>query len=506
MRPRLFASLLFALGSHLFASSAQAQLSYSVRMETESKTWEVTCELENPGAGDFEFWLARWTAGAYHRADYARFISEFEAFGEGGEPLEVKRQGQTHFALGAAGHRKIRLRYASPSMSKDVYADGVIDVEANRIADDFAFLNSVSLLGFVPGRLEEPHSVRFELPEGWKIACVVEPDAQGTYRTPSFYRLEDTPFLFSPSLRTVELEAGGKPLSVSAHGLDEDSMDLLVEDCYRLVEACSELLGGLPYPHYEFLFGFLPHGGGSGLEHSFSTLILFNANAPLSAARGLTAHEFFHLFCAERIHVEALQKPDYTQTFQSGTIWVNESITEYMSRLLLLYAGMQSPEEFLASLSEPDPQLEAMRAAGMIQPGPVVSRAASDWKDMGALMSFAGSVYQHGARVMFALDMEMRRLSAGRTGLEELVEHLMQEYVAKDRGFPEDGMLEILNRVAGHDLSGFYADHIEGLKPLDLNASLGVIGYGLRGGELIELEKLSAAQASAREAFFSPAD
>jgi len=504
MRARSCSFALLLTAALCLGAASEAQLSFHVALDTATQTWTVECELDNPGGKDFDFWLARWTAGAYHRADYGRFASGFEAFDASGEPLDVVRQGETHISIAATGHRHVRITYQARSMSKGLFADGVIDVEANRIAEGYAYLNPVSLLGFVPERRDEAYEVSFELPTDWRVASVLKKNAAGVYRAPSYYRMEDSPFLFSPSMESVKLEAGGKPLTVTVHGLEEDDFYTLVEDCSTIVEATSKLLGGLPYDQYEFLFAYVPDGGGSGLEHTFSTLILMPENLPTEIGHGITSHEFFHLFCAERIHVQALQKPDYTKTFQTQTIWVNESITEYLSNMVLVHAGMTSREDFLAGYAQANPQIDAMQQAGMLRPVTEASKLATEWDDFNALISFSVSLYQNGARTMFALDMEMRRLNGGQRGLVDLVRYLMAEYVEKGRGFPEDGMLDILNKVSGGDLSAFYKAHIAGLEPLDMGAALAVIGYGLEGGVLVELEHPSAEQMAAREDYFSP--
>ena len=55
--------------------------------------------------------------------------------------------------------------------------------------------------------------------------------------------------------------------------------------------------------------------------------------------------------------------------------------------------------------------------------------------------------------IVLALDMEMRRGSDGETGVLDLVRHLHENYAQRGLGFPEDGVLEIINEVAGSDLS-----------------------------------------------------
>jgi predicted metalloprotease with PDZ domain len=497
MLQRLLASLA------LLAAPAAAQFDYSVSIDRETETWSVEGRFANPGAGDVDFWIARWTAGAYHLADYGRFVQDLVAHDAEGNALAVERLSDSHFRIAAAGAEELVVAYDALAISDALIDDKmVLDVESNRIKEGYAYVTPVSLFGFVPGREGEPYSLRVELPEGWRTATVLEADEDGVYRAPSYWRFEDSPLLFAPDLVTVATEAGGKPLDVTVLGLESEKRDQVVEICRVVVDATATLMGGLPYERYHFLMGYVPEAGGSGLEHSYSTLILLNPQVGPRQSAGIIAHEFFHLFCAERIHVQAIRTPDYTSGFESGTIWVNESITEYMTQHILLQAGLLDQEGFLAAVG-PNPGVTRMlEQIGAGSPTDV-SRAAGDWEDMQALMRFALKMYQHGPRIVLALDMEMRRHSDGERGVIDLLHHLMDEYVAQDRGFPEDGMEDIVEHVAGGDLTEFFAAYIDGAGNPVLADHLDVIGFGVEEGRIVPLPDPTEAQLAARADFFS---
>jgi predicted metalloprotease with PDZ domain len=236
-----------------------------------------------------------------------------------------------------------------------------------------------------------------------------------------------------------------------------------------------------------------------GLEHSSSTLILLPGFLPEAEARHVIAHEFFHLWCAERIHVQEIHHPDLTQPLETGTIWVNEGITEYFCRHLLYHAGFESEEELLQSYIV---GRDMLRMAGKTA-WTEVSRAAADWEGMGDLMTFALRMYVVGPPTIFALDLEMRRATQGERGVLDFLRHLMKEYVARDRGFGEDELPEILALVAGEPAADFYARCIAGDELPDPEALLGVLGYRLDAGKVVSLENPSEAQLRARRDYFS---
>jgi predicted metalloprotease with PDZ domain len=498
--------LLSTLLAFLLAPLAAAQVDYTLAFEPGGKEWRVEARLAGRGEGEFVFHFPLWTPGAYHVAEYGRFVKEIEARDETGAKLALERAANEPSRVvvrGTAKAKEIVLAYRAEPISSSQFSHNVIDVESNRIAKDYAYVNPVSLFGFAPERAQEPVRLAVTLPAGWKAATVLQPDAEGRYQAPSYFRFEDSPFLFSPTLETRTFEVEGKPHTVSVHGRSGAELDLLVSGCQRLVQAGAKLMRGLPYERYHFLYGFVPEAGGSGLEHTESTLILLNDGLTVTEEEeglwGITAHEFFHLWTAERIHVQEIRAPDLTQELETGTIWVNEGITEYFCRHLLLHAGFMDEEELLASYLEVQ-----------IPPGAIpkkswtdVSRAAASWAGMQDVMHFAARMYMLGPPTIFALDMTLRRATNGERGIHDLVLHLMTEYDAKGRGFGEDELDDILLALAGPSAVEFYDLYIDGPELPDPAAYLDVLGYRQVGEDLVELDSPTQAQLTARRDYFS---
>lgn len=503
MRP-LLRFFLPALTAGLLAPRTAAQTDYTLAFEPGGARWQVEVRLAGRGEEALEFRFPLWTPGAYHVADYGRAVKELTACDEQQKPLAVERLEEGHFVLsGVARAKEIVLRYTADSLSQGQFTNKVIDVESNRIARDYAYVNPPSLFGFVPARAAEPVRLTLVLPAGWKAATVLERDAEGRYLAPSYLRFEDSPLLFSPTLESTSFTVDGKPHTVSVHGRGPEDVATIAAGCQRIVEAGSQLMLGLPYERYHFLYGFVPEAGGSGLEHSDSTLILLAPGTGLDEEAhsfwGITAHEYFHLWCAERIHVQEIRAPDLLAPLETGTIWVNEGITEYFCRHLLLHAGFYDEQELLASYLEGN-GLEALAGHASWAD---VSRATADWNGMSDLMTFAVRMYMLGPRVIFALDMEMRRATEGERGVLDFLRLLMAEYDAQGRGFGEEELDDVLAKVAGPAAAAFHARCIEGTEIPDPARYLEVIGYRAEGGAAVSLDAPSEAQLRARSDYFS---
>jgi predicted metalloprotease with PDZ domain len=489
----------------LLAPAVSSQVDYALAFEPGGEEWTVEARLPGRGEDQLEFRFALWTPGAYHVADYGRLVKELTAADQSGAALAVERVETGHFVIsGAAEAQEIVVRYRAGSMSSGTFTNDVIDVESNRIAGGYAYVNPVSLFGFVPARAEEAVSLAVALPAGWEAATVLAQDERGRYLAPSYLRFEDSPFFFSPALVTETFDVEGIPHAVSVHGRSAEDVKTIAAGCRRIVEAGAKLMRGLPYDRYHFLFGFVAEASGSGLEHSYSTLILVNPGAGISddaegTIWGITAHEFFHLWCAERIHVQGIREPDLLEPFETGTIWVNEGITEYFCRHLMLHAGFYTEEELLESY------LAGEVPEGVLKPQSWtdVSRAAASWSGMLDIMTFALKMYQLGPRVIFALDMELRRATGGERGVLDLLWHFDDHYVKQERGFDEEGLDEILVELGGEPALAFYERFIDGKEIPDPADYLEVIGYRAEKGELRDVEQPTAAQLAARRDFFS---
>lgn len=504
MRAPIFLALAL-VSTPALGATPQEEVAYELSFDPGERTWDVEVRFPAATVDGVDFWIARWTAGAYHVAEYGRFARDLVAMDSAGEALEVERVDDSHWEIAAKAGKAFVVRYQADSISSGQLDAGVFDVEANRIREDYAYLTPVSLLGFVPGFQDLPVTLGLDLPEGWRTATSMVAAEDGRYRAADWFRLEDSPLMFSPRHHTGEFMAGGKPHYVSVLGKDAEESQRITEGCQRIVEASLGFMQDAPYERYHFLLGFVPEGAGSGLEHSDSTLILVSPQTSSkqenNAFWSVIAHEFFHLWCAERIHVQELERPDYTAPFKSSTLWVNEGMTEYMTRHILLQSGMMGRKEFLASFTDPIPPLSVV---GTPEPWTKASHNFTGAEDLSGLMPFVLHHYMHGPRAILALDLEMRRVSGGERGILDLLRLLNWGWVKRGRGFAEDEVPGLIDAVAQADMAWFYERHIAGLEAPDLEHALEVIGYSLEGGKSRRLEGIEAEQLSAREDFFSP--
>jgi predicted metalloprotease with PDZ domain len=488
--------------------AAVAPIRYRVEPDFQAGTFHVVATIPHAEPGDLEFWMPRWTAGAYHLAEYGRFVTSFAAHDDDGDELIVDRTTSNRFLVTAGAADVVTLEWTARVCAPRDTNDGMIlDVEGNRLTADYGYFSPNSLLGFVKGEQDRPCEVEVALPDGWAMNCALAREG-AVLSAPSWWRLEDSPVFFSPSLHTIPFEVGGVPHDVSVYGRDEAAARELADHCRRIVEAASGWMQGLPYQRYVFLLGFVPEAsGGTGLEHSDSTLILLGRGPEIAPEIDhVIAHEYFHCWCAERIHVAALEHPDYTKPLSTGTIWANEGITEYFSHHLLVRAGLETRVQFFDALWTSAAQARAMWGYSGDGSWTDVDRAASRWDGMEDLIAFSLKNYQGGCWTVLGLDLAMRRESDGERGVADLLRFLYRAYASRGRGYGEDELLPIAEGIAQGRLADYFGRYIDGPELPDLKELLGVIGYTTKGGlkKVVPLEDPSPEQKAALEDFFTP--
>jgi len=78
------------------------------------------------------------------------------------------------------------------------------------------------------------------------------------------------------------------------------------------------------------------------------------------------------------------------------------------------------------------------------------------------------SYYTKGSLIAFGLDMTLRFLTEGTRSLDNLMQHLWQEYGKPLIGVPEGRIEALASELCGQDLGGFFTDYLYGTNELPL--------------------------------------
>jgi len=249
-------------------------------------------------------------------------------------------------------------------------------------------------------------------------------------------------------------------------------------DLNAIVEATYRLWGFLPYDKYLFLLMF--RQGGGGLEHRNSTLSTVRPDTSKTSrqwsALGLLSHEHFHSFNVKRLRPVELGPFDFEKPPTTGSLWISEGVTSYYSDVMMARAGLQTSDEYLASVS-------ALIAALQNSPGRLkqsVDQSSRDvWNNSNSGINPSGdtvSYYNKGQVLGLLLDARIRRATNGRRSLDDVMRLAYQRF-AGERGFTEAEFRAAAERIAGVDLKEWWRRSVFSTEELDYSDLL--VYYGL---------------------------
>lgn len=417
-----------------------------------------------------------WTPGSYLIREYARHVQDFTAEAEG-RPLAWRKVNKNTWRIDTDSLRAITVRYR-------VYANE-LSVRTNELNDRHAFWNNAALLMYIDGHLDAPATLRIVPYGNWKIATGLPP-VEGTpnaFRAENFDILYDSPVL-AGDFRTLEFRVRGVPHRIVIDGDGNYDAERMRRDVQKIVEAAAEMMGDIPYRDYTFLLILAPSGGG-GLEHLNSTALIwrrfgFRPEKDYRDFLSLVAHEFFHLWNVKRIRPDALGPFDYTRENYTKLLWVAEGLTSYYENILLLRAGLISDRDYLEMLADAIKSLQNTPGRLVMS----VEEASFDaWikyyrRDENSINSQV-SYYDKGALLGVLLDLEIRRASAGRRSLDDVMRYLYAEFYRKGRNYTPEDFQAACEKMASRSLDEFFRRYVRGRDELPYNSFLEAAGLRL---------------------------
>jgi predicted metalloprotease with PDZ domain len=487
--PRRF---LTALCIGLLASVAAAPaveakspaIRYGISWGAPNDHWlSVEMRISSKGSARLDVRIPYWRPGRYIVQNFARNVVSVSAATASGAPLPIRKVDRNTWRIATGGAREVVVRYR-------VWANQ-FDAGASYVGQGRLSLNPVTALMYVPGRETEPVTLALARPEGWEVKTALDFDEKlSAWRAADYHELVDSPVLAGTGFRTETFEARGARFEIVIAGDWSYDTARLVEHHRRIAEAQFDLMRDVPFDRYVFLYQFVPWEMGHGVEHRKSVSIVLGPPSMIpfpddlsepgfyGALLSVASHELFHAWNVERIRPAAMVPTDYGHEQYTSLMWIFEGTTDYYADLLLLRAGLSTPERFLRGMA---------RTVGWFDADPgrrVTSIAMSSFDswakdDDAAPTGTFYSYYTAGKAMGLVFDLEVRGRTGGRKSLDDVVRLLNDRYARKGLGVPEDGFLRALDEVSGTSFKDLYAAYINTTGDIDWNAHLARAGMRL---------------------------
>lgn len=445
------------------------------------------------------FSLPAWILGSYMIRDFAKNIVQIEAR-SGNKKVPLEKVDKQTWRVHAEG--------GEITLSYQVYAWD-LSVRTAHLDITHGYFNGTSVFLRANGLENEPCRVEVLSPAGeaykeWRVATTLtstseKPLGFGHYTAHDYDELVDHPVEMG-TFDYAEFEVNGVPHGIAITGRHNADMDRLCRDLKVICEHHVGFFGELPKMD-RYLFQVMAVGDGyGGLEHRSSTSLLCKrSDLPCVSVEevtdgyrqflGLASHEYFHLWNVKRIRPEVFKQADLSKEVHTGLLWAFEGITSYYDDLSLVRTGLITRESYLELLARVITRV--MRGSGRHKQS--ISDSSFDaWtkfykQDENAPNAIV-SYYAKGALVALALDLTIRRHTAGKKSLDDVMHAIWQEYGRVDLGVGEHDVERMAERVTGVDLKDFFDTFLRSTEELPLADLLSDVGVGYKLREAISSE------------------
>ncbi len=411
--------------------------------------------------------------GTYKIADYGRFITAVKAFTKKGDTLPVTKLNANQWKIDQA-KQLYKITYAVDDIFDASGGHGIYPMAATNIeAGNNIIINTPGFFGFLNGFARLPFEVTFHKPDSFYASTSLKPvkteKTKDVFSVPHVDDLYDAPIMYAvPDTANIKVANTQVLVSVISPNKKVTAREI-AGWMDSLLQATGKYFGGkLPVDKYAFLYYFKDPAarhsfgpGGGALEHNTSSFY-YLSESPNSLNKNnvvdISSHEFFHIVTPLNVASREVKIFNWNEPVMSKHLWMYEGITEYTSHHVLVRDGMNTVMEFLGKM------------AGKITTSQTYFNDTLPFVDLskqsvGKHGNQFSNVYQKGALIGMALDLELLKWSNGKYGVRELMKDLGKRF-GKDKYFEDEEIFDIITSMTFPGIRQFFQKYVEGNTPI----------------------------------------
>ena len=471
-----FVLLVLVFVPAVFAQKGELDINYTVSLTDVAKQeFHVTTDIKNINQPTLDLALPTWAPGWYTVENYFKNVLKFRITDIKGKVLPLRMTRKQTWSLNTKGIKQIRVDYD--------YSATVLGLNQAKIASDFAFFTGIQLFLEPIGHRNDPSTVKFQLPSGWKLMSALKDTADPMVFTAADYdTLVDAPALMG-KFDVTQFEVEGKPhyfAAAPAGIFNTEKSKKFTEMLSNTIKAESAIFGGLPYEKYIAFYFFMPaQSNASGALEHLNSYVAFAPGGARSTPEGIIgtgAHEFFHLWNVKRIRPAEMWPYDYSRENETPLLWVSEGFTNYYGVVSTYRGGVTTKENFLARVADAAAGIENTEARKYISPA---NSSVSTWAGYDTPTAFGISYYTQGQNLAALLDLSIRNDTDGKSSLDDVMRTLFNDHYKKGKGFTTADMIGIISKLTKKDYNDFYNRYVFGTDVPDYDRIFGYAGYNL---------------------------
>jgi predicted metalloprotease with PDZ domain len=485
------------------ANFDKCEYAYTIGLD-ELKDDKLSVELNFTGnlADTTIFYLPKIVPGVYDELNFGKYLSNFQAFNKYGQPLEVKKIDENSWKVIWA--RKLTtIRYIIDDGWEKFDFEGIRPYRSAESHFDSAvmILNTHSIFGYFDNNKNIPFRIKIKKPVELYAATglhqIVRSRNEDEFLADNYRILADNPIMYS-SPDTTSINLPNISVNVACYSSSGKKIaNELANYILPLLKNQAEYLGGkFATDNYTFIIYHNQNLNNSsnfadGLEHSHSTLILIYSPFDMEIVKNiifnLASHEFFHTLMPLGLHSHEIADFDFNHPKFSKHLWLYEGMTEYFTIHMPIRQNMQDLDEFIKVIEGKISKMKQFENAVSI-----IDLSLNPMEMPEEYMN----VYFKGALINLCLDIQLRDLSNGIYGVQDLVAELLNKY-GKDKPFEDDELFNDIIEITGHpEIGDFIDNYIAGNQELPLKENLLKVGFDLNDetGKISQTMPISEAQ------------
>lgn len=466
MRPYLFIPLflfsLTAFANEHVAQQYQATIDLTNVQNDKVKVSVLVPEITSDAV---IYCIPKIVPGTYSIYDFGRFVADFKAFDANGNLLKIEPVDVNQYKIFNA-KSLAKIEYWIDDTYDMTQDNPVFEPAGTNISSDNYLINTFGFIGYLDGMKENDYELIIKKPENYYGATPLKAKSSNaftdTYILDNYDQLADSPLMYGIA-DTATVMVGNARVLIGIYSPNKKiTAKEIMDNVSEILAAQGKYLGGkLPVDKYAFLFYFTDTSGVSGsmgaLEHKNSS-VYYLPEMPIgdiaATLRDVCAHEFFHVVTPLAIHSKEIEDFNFIEPKMSKHLWLYEGQTEYAAHHAQVKAGLISEEEFIQRMQ--DKIDVSTNYFNDTLPFTVMSANCLDqYKQQ------YGNVYQKGALINMCLDLELRRLSNGKYGTQELMRDLGKQYGA-NKAFDDDELFNAITSLTYPEIGKFLTDYVSG--------------------------------------------
>ncbi|MEX1241793.1 MAG: peptidase M61 [Cyclobacteriaceae bacterium] len=438
---------------------------------------------------EITFFFPKIVPGTYAIADYGRYVSDLKALDKKGRKLPVEKVSENEWKIKNAQKVTKITYWVDDSWDTRMAGPEIFWPAGTNIEESKNFvINTSGFFGYFEGLKEANFRINVLRPKELYGSTGLIPMETGqsaanlklekgdsnrnkvvdVYQATNYDQLVDSPLMYSEPDTAIIRVANAEVLIGSYSPTNKVTAREIAESIREVLMAQKEFLGGkLPVDKYAFIFYFTdkPVMSYGALEHSYSSFYYMpemSIDQMQQQLRDFAAHEFFHIVTPLTVHSDEIENFDFNDPDMSKHLWMYEGVTEYFAGLVQAQYGLITLDEYMETVREK--MLTADQFIDNVAFTEISEFTLDKYHDQ------YYNVYQKGALIGLCLDVKLKKLSGGKSGLRDLMLRLSEKY-GKEKAFHDDSLFNEITRMSYPEIGEFFRRYVQGEKPAAQDSS-----------------------------------